>query len=68
VKIVLIIDDEAYAWVLDETGRCWECWVEDGDQPAQRMMGWDCYSTTKIHEHIQNMVIEQQNSLVETDK
>lgn len=35
MKLVLIIEDCAWFWVLNED--VWEGWVEYGDEPAQRM-------------------------------
>jgi hypothetical protein len=45
-KLVLIIGDDAWFWVLNEG--IWEGWVEYAAQPAKRMPSNDSVSTESV--------------------
>jgi len=61
MKIVLIINDNSYFWVLDESGRIWQCWLEDGDEPATRISSWDEWTLDDVYEHLTGLIIEEVN-------
>jgi hypothetical protein len=60
VKLVLIIADDAYFWVLN--GSVWECYIENGSSPAMRMETWDCWSSSDVDDHIQELIVEHQRN------
>jgi len=65
MKIALIINDDSYFWVLDESGRSWQiwqCWLENGDEPAIRMSTWDEWTLDAVYEHLTELIIEESNN------
>lgn len=56
IKIVLVIDDESWAWVENEDGTQWECWYEEGDRPASRADFLDRPRFEDVREVIGNLV------------
>lgn len=46
MKLVLIVKDCAWFWVLN--AGIWEGWVEYGDEPAKRMPSNDSISTESV--------------------
>lgn len=55
MKIAFFKDDESWFWVLDESGRFWECWYERGDAVAQRTRHLDRVTPQAVTEIIANM-------------
>jgi len=64
MKISFIHDDEAWFWVLDETGRTWEAWYEVDDEPAIRLHKSDRTDVFEVSTLIAEMSFEAQQALV----
>lgn len=57
MKLAFIHDDESWFWVLDESGRFWQCWHED-DQG-------DGNSITTRREELDQTTVEGVTTLME---
>jgi hypothetical protein len=66
VKLAFIHEDEAWFWILDESGQFWECWREEGANVAKRIPGLDCTRADEVAEHITNLALEAQVRLAST--
>ena len=64
MKLALIVADAAWFWVLDESGRFWECWYENGDEPAVRLEKNDRATVAAVANMIHSMTLAAQNDLV----
>lgn len=63
MKLCIIVNDSSWFWVLDETGRTWECWHEVDDLVAVRLPKLDRVTVGAVTEMMEFMAIEAQDEL-----
>jgi hypothetical protein len=63
MKLAFFNDDEAWFWILDETGRFWECWYENDFKPPVRLEELDRTAASHVAELIEKMALDAQDTL-----
>lgn len=51
-------NDEVWFWIFDETERYWQCWYEESDKIARRLLDIDCDDLTAVVQQIYRLTLE----------